>query len=631
MADPRIIPLDVKRLPVPQAGLNGMRVQGAGYAQELGGENRSGSVSPTLGDVADFVNMTGKVITNTSQLAGIARTVDYQQTARQNQAELNQRADALNQSILRFEGSKSNFTDSAGSFSALKSITQGYQARGQELFDAAANLTTRQEQITSQSNQLMQSLRTTRDRTQQNQIRDQLTKLRDESHLNATRLGNMQAEATALNTSLKGAQSQLDSMSGQVNADKAALIKAEGQLRNDLGQFGQSAQNAMNDQQAYANFMTGVNYGGMSGNALQTMSLGLTDIQMGNYTAGALGIASGSFDFMGVLAPSMVGYSSIFKAAASGIGLGIDTGSPLAAVNRFAEMMGVASYLDGMLRSTRAFDQAYNNGNVGGMLAASFGASGNSLNFSGGIMEAIGGASPELVGISKALSIGGNFSNMAGAATLNLMSENASALTQFQVGSMNTVNALDNSLRMGDFGLIDKIGDMFQSINNLWEGRGLNNPSSPQWQEGMADLVFSDIQSRGEGVARDFMSAYQYGLGNQVVLKDTGYNIFNPPPMNMLNLFDGPSAPMSFPWSTDPVNPYDPFKSQFDNGLSQTFSPSYENPWDPNDPFNLDPSKRQGGQGLSLTGNVPAPSSPDCPKQPPQSKGRGTGKPPTVA
>lgn len=627
MADPRLIPIDVGRLPVPNAGLDGMRVQGMGYAYDLGGDNRSGSMSPDLGEAANYVNLAGKAVTGASQLAGMARTVDYQQTAQRNQAELNQRANTLNQSIAQFEGSKANFTDSAGAYSGLSAIAQGYQARGQELFNASANLTARQDQITSQSNQLMQSLRTTSDRTQQTQIRNQLTNLRNESLANSTALGNIQAESVALNTSLQGVQSQLNSLSGQVNADKAALMQAEGRLRNDLGQFSQSAQNAMNDQQAYANFMTGVNYGGMSGNALQTMSRGLTDIQMGNYTAGALGIASGTFDFMNVLAPSVAGYSSIFKAAASGIGLGVDTGSPLAGVNRFSEMMGVASHLDGMLRSSRAFDQAYNNGDIGGMLAASFGASGNSLNFSGGVMNAISGASPELMGISAALSIGGNFSNMAGAATLNLMSENASALTQFQLGAMNTVTALDNSLRMGNFGPIDLFGDAIQSINNIFEGRGFNNPASPQWQQGMNDLVFGDIASRGEGVAQDFLAAYQYGLGNQAVIRDTGYDLLNPQPMTMTNLFDGPSAPMSFPWSTDPVNPYDPFKPDFNGDPSKTFNPTYENPWDPNDPFNLDPSKRQGGQGSSPSGPSTPPSPPDCPKAPPTSKPQGTGNP----
>jgi len=611
MADPRIRTIDTSRLPVPQAGLNGMRVSAASQSEQMGGQNYSGSISRELAEIGAAISTSGKLISTGADLAGLGRTLDYQQTAQQNQQNMQGAADKLGIGAMKFENDRVNFLDSASTFSGLQSIASTYQQRGEEIVTQANTLTQRNDQIKRDSDALMAQLRTTRDRTQQTEIRNQLTALRDEALGNSTTLGNLKAESTLLNTSLSQTVTEMERAGAQAQADRDTLLRSEAQLRRDVGEFGQTAQNAMNDQQSFVNFMNGVNYGKMSGGALGTIGNGMADIAMQNYAAGSLGIGAASFDFSSVLAPQVAPYASILKAATIGIGYGIDTGNLLAGLNRASELLGTAAHLDGMMRASAAFDRAFAAGDFKGMLAASFGATGNTLNFSAEIMRNLG-AIPEARGIATALSIGGATAQLTGAGYLNLLSQNAEAEVQAALAMTNIF--MMTSTASG--GMVDLLYAAWQSANNLLSGRELGDPNNPSWEETLIDVIRDQIREQGGGVEIDPFASYMNGLGKQVVVKDVDYNLFNPAPQQYTGLYDGPSMPMSFPWSDAPVNPYDPFTGDPNKTPPETFQPVWKTPWNPADPFRLNPTRP----------NLPD-TNPSCPKEPPKSGARGTGNP----
>lgn len=611
MADPRIFPVDTARLSVPSAGVDGMRVQAASMSEQMGGRNLSGNVSPTLGQIAEVLAQTGPAISTGSGLAGMARTIDYQQTARQNQAELQQRADRLNISAGQFEAAKNSLFESAAQLSGLQSIATGYEKRGAELAADQERIAVRNAEIKTQSDKLFQDLRNTRDRAQQTAIKDQLTSLRDEAVANNMQAGNNLAESQLLQSNMNNLLPKLESVTAQATADKFLAQETARQLQGEIGQFGQSAQNAMNDQQAYANFMVGAKYGGMSGDALTTLSKGFADYAVGNYAAGTLGSASSVLNFSNVLSPSIAPFSSILQAGAFSTGAAIDAGDIMAGVDRFMQMTGTAGHFDGMIRSAAAFDTSYANGDTLGMFASSLGAAGNGFDLSAQLLKQTMGWSPEGMLASSVLQIGGAGMELGGAAFFNLGATNASFETQMTAGAANAAIALAS----GDpFGFLDFLGDVSQTFENLASERGLNNPASPKWEQTLSQLVSEGIIERGENVVVDPASAYGYGLDNSILFRNLNYSTLNPQPLTTTQLFDGPIAPYSFPTSALPVNPIDPATE------AKVFTPSYEKPWDPTDPFNLDPSK--------FPVDRLSPYAPTCPTQPPRSRSRGTGRPP---
>lgn len=626
MADPRIQPVDVGRLPVPAAGADGMRVMAAGMANEMGGQNYSGNASETLGEIGNLMGQVGKGVSMGSQFAGMARQGVYSQQANRNNADINSKASQLNVSANNYSTSYNEFLGTAATLSSLQSTALGYQQRGEILKTQFDSLNNRNNQIKTESDALMLQLRNTRDKAAQTQIKNQLTNLRNEAVSNSQSLGNIQAESVALKANLDTVKAEIDSTTPKAVAQREQALGDYNQMRTSVGELGQSMQNAMNDQQAFANFMTGVQFGGASGNAVSTIGQGFTEMSMQNYGSAALGIGAASVDYMSFYAPSIAGYGQPFKATAFGIGATIDSGgNVMAGFEKANEVLGTLGHLNGMMNSIRQFHVAEANGDAVGMYVASLGATGNSLQYTAEVARQLGISTPEMqIGIG-ALDMGGAFAKMSAAGTLNLTSGNYDLETLLSAGAYNTVAATNSGFNLFGIKPLELMADVGQTIRNLWEGRELGNPLNPRWRDQWKSDIFAEAAGRGQMVGEDLVSAYKFGLQDQLVLKQLDYNLLNPRPLSTTYQFDGASMPLSFPWSVDPINPFDPVKTNEAGDPEKTFTPSYELPWNPQDPFNLDPFRRRGGEGVSDRGPTNVPTDPDCPNEPPKSKKNSTG------
>lgn len=631
MADPRLIPLDSARLPVP-SGLEGMRLQAAQAGSELGGLNLSGNVDPALGEVASILNNTGGILGTLNSAGSALNTYQYSQQGQQDYNNLMDKVGGMNGAAGNFNTANNNLLGSAASLASLTSVAQGYQNRLGELAAQTQQNSARLSQIESQASKLMQDFRTARDKATRDGISSQLKSLQSETLKLQNSNNFAKAEAGALGSALTGMQGDIDSLNAQVGANREAALVTRENLLNQYAQAQQANETMINNLEAYMGRAEAFGYSGMSIEALKTFSEGLRDYSMGAYGSAGAQFGAMAFDFTDLFAPSLVPGSALIKAGITGIGAGADFGNWEAGMDKFINSLGFGSSLEG---STRAWNQLSGATDAVGQMQAFWGLTGNTSAMIGQGAEIGLGFSGAGAPFAPLVGMGSNAVSDAafwmGAMTGNVlnteMAPSVGAAVEF-MNFLNVVDVTDNNM------VVNGVGALISSIENLFNGT-LGDAGNFTAREKFMETLQEWQASWGGGALSFGASAYQSALNGMWTLQ-TG----QPPStfdardfLQQTRAFDGAAAGMqSFPWSQMPNNPYDPFTG------GPSFVPDYTRMWDPKDPFNLDPAKRSDPN----TDNPPSdpPKDDDCPENPdapedvtlpppqpknPSSSGSGTG------
>lgn len=634
--EPRLLPIDdgnLGRLGVP-AGLNGMQIQAAQSGLELGGQNLSGNIDPTLGQVANILQNTGGILGTLNNVGSAINTYQFTQQSQQDYNNLMDKIGGVQNSSNNFNNANNSFLGAGIELSSLLSVAQGYQDRIGELKGQTDANAARLSQIERQSSQLMNQFRNTRDPATRTQISNQLKALQGEALQLQANTNMAKAEAGALGTALTNMQGDISTLNDQVGSAREQLLVERENLLRQYGEANQAKETLVNNYESFMGRAEAFGFSGMSIDAMKTFSNGLYDFSQGAYGSAGAQFGSMAFDFTDLFAPSLVPGSDLIKAGIAGIGAGADMGNFGAGFDKFLNSVGFGSALEG---SVRAWNQLSGSSDPITQMQASWGLLGNTTDMIGtGAAMGLGFTGSGALGVPL-VNFGTNAMSDAafwmGAMTGNVLSTDVSPAVGATVEFMNFLNVLDvtdnNQIVKGGAALISSIENLF---NGTLGDRG--NLSAPlKIQETLNEWN----RSWGGGQLSFGASAWQNGLNDMWTFQKVPVRAGQPFSLDVTRRFDGATAGMeSFPWSQSPNNPYNPL-----NG-DQTFVPDFTKMWDPKDPFNLDPSKRKDSGGNDADDKpTDPPSDPNCPKNPPkpptpptppppQSSGKGTGTIPNM-
>lgn len=632
--EPRLLPIDdgnLGRLGVP-AGLNGMQLQAAQSGLELGGQNFSGNIDPTLGQVANILQNTGGILGTLNNVGSAINTYQYSQQSQRDYNNLMDKVGGMQNASSNFNNANNNFLSAGVELSSLLSVAQGYQNRIGELKGQTDANAARLSQIQSESSQLMNQFRNTRDSATRTQISNQLKSLQSETLQLQTNTNMAKAEAGALGSALTNMQGDITSLTSTVGSAREQLLVERENLLRQYGEANQAKETLVNNYESFMGRAEAFGFSGMSIDAMKTFSNGLYDFSQGAYGSAGAGFGSMAFDFVELFAPSIAPGSDLIKAGIAGIGATADFGVGMG-MDKFVSALGFGSAVDG---SVRAWNQLTNSSDPISQMQASWGLFGNTL-------DAIGTGAAMGLGFSGA---GAPFAPLAGlgangvsdaafwmgAMTGNILSTDISPAVGASVEFMNFLNVLDVT---DNNQIVNGLSALTSSIENLFNGT-LGDPSNLNARQKMENTYNDWNKAWGGGDLSFGVSAWQNGLNGMWSVQNVPVQSGQPFSMDATKAFDGPTSGLeSFPWSESPNNPYNPI-----NG-DQTFTPDFSKMWDPKDPFNLDPKKRQSPSDPSSDPTdpedkpEPPDDDPDCPKKPnppkppapppPQSSGQATG------
>jgi len=633
--EPRLLPIDdgnLGRLGVP-AGLNGMQIQAAQSGLELGGQNLSGNIDPTLGQVASILQNTGGILGTLNNVGSAINTYQYSQQSQQDYNNLMDKVGGVQNASNNFNNANNNFLGAGIELSSLLSVAQGYQDRIGELKGQTDANAARLSQIQSQSTQLMNQFRNTRDPATRTQISNQLKALQGETLQLQSNTNMAKAEAGALGTALTNMQGDISTLTNQVGSAREQLLVERENLLRQYGEANQAKETLVNNYESFMGRAEAFGFSGMSIDAMKTFSNGLYDFSQGAYGSAGAQFGSMAFDFTDLFAPSLVPGSDLIKAGIAGIGAGADMGSFEAGFDKFLNSVGFGSALDG---SVRAWNQLSGSSDPITQMQASWGLLGNTTDMIGtGAAMGLGFTGSGALG-APLVNFGTNAMSDAafwmGAMTGNVLSTDISPAVGASVEFMNFLNVLDVT---DNNQIVNGVSSLISSIENLFNGT-LGDAGNLSARQKMEETYNQWNQSWGGGQLSFGASAWQNGLNGMWSVQNVPVQSGQPFSMDATKAFDGPTSGLeSLPWSESPNNPYNPI-----NG-DQTFTPDFTKMWDPKDPFNLDPRKRQSPSDPSSDPTdpedkpEPPDDDPDCPKKPnppkpspappPQSSGQATG------
>lgn len=632
--EPRLLPIDdgnLGRLGVP-AGLNGMQIQAAQSGLELGAQNLGGNIDPVLGQVADALKSTGGILGTLNNVGNSLNTYQYSQQTQKDLGNLRDKIGGVQGASGTFNAANNNFISGAIELSSLVSTAQGYQNRIGELKVQTDANAAKLAQMDAQSTSLINQFRTTKDPVARGRISDQLKSLQGDILKLQSNTTMAKAEAGALSDALTGIRGEITNLTSEVGAQREQLLISQQDLMRQYGEANQAKETLINNYESFMGRAEAFGYSGMSIDAMKTFSNGLYDYAQGAYGSAGAQFASMTFDFTSLFAPEIASGAVLFKGMLTGIGAGADFGTIDASVQKMIETSGFGSSLDG---GTRAWGQLTSAQDPISQLQAGWGLVGNSINAIGNA-SAIGlGISGAGAGFAPLVNLGTNAMTDAafwmGSMAGNMFEAELAPSVAATIETMNFINVVDvtpNNV------VVEVASSFFSSIENFLDGK-LGDPNNKTWREKAQDTLNSWQKAWGGGNLDFGKRNWENGINNMWRAQNMPLDVTRPFSLADIRAFDGPATGLqSFPWSQTPSNPWDPYTG------TQTFVPDYTKMWDPNDPFNLDPSKRNDGK--TDNPQTEPPSNPDCPKnppkppppppppkpqppQPPQSSGTGTG------
>jgi len=626
MADPRLIPIDnlpindygAGRLQVP-AGLEGLQVMAAQGAYELGGQTLTGDIDPQLGQIAGAIRDGAGIVGTLNNFAKNADSYLTQQNMQKLQQEFNGKLNQLNGSMTQFNDANTNFNLAGAQLANLQAIGQTYVNGANQLMGETAQYKSTLDALSVRSTELMTQFRSTRDSATRAKISSELKSIQSQVLQAQNEMQVANAKLVQLKDAMKGLQTEIDGASAELATMRDNVVAARDQLMKNYGEVNQTKESMINDLN---NWMTRSDiYGttGMSADALGTFSKGLNDFAMGNYAKSGFEFGAMAFDYTDMFAPGLGPTAGVLKGMMFGLGEGVESGNFMLGANEFLRALKIGSSIDGTMRAWGSLENSLNGNDPVAAYASLNGLLGNSFDvMARGAQIGMGltPAAPLVPLVNTGSNLLTDLMFWQGALINNVTATGdiapTAAATMELMNFMNVLDVTDGNMVVGT------IGDLISSIENLFDGK-LGDKGNLSAGE-KARQTLEQMQRDYNNGRLDFgQAAYQKALGAMWTAQEIP-NTFDDQVTMMTKfselvntrLFDGINAPFqNYPWSEAPTQPYDPFTGQ------QQFIPDYSKmqPWDPTDPFNLDPDKKPQKKEEPK-------EPPDCPKEPPP-------KPPT--